>query len=248
MDLEERGSEKQDFMSEEIDNQTVKDTTETKLKAIELTPTKSEFGLKGIWIALIVIALAVIGLYIAHFTSNSNNGGNKTTFVGSDTVSMLVLTIDNDSITDTTKYELARILLSELTQEMDKYQRELASKSSSLQERYQNYMINKQSGVLTQSQMDRTEKQLTSEQAALEALNAKYSTIMEQKQINVQNEIRDSIINATNRVNERYHADYIFAKGMASVIVHSNPIYDITNEVLEEMNRAYKASETSNKK
>jgi outer membrane protein len=195
------------------------------------------------YIALGLIVVAVAGLYVLHFTGGGDASFHPAKSLG-DSTGILVLTVNNDSITDTNKYELARIRLSELSAERAKYQQEITQKSTVFQQKLNNYLINKQSGVLTQGQMEKTERELTAEQEALESLDARYSEVMNLKQLNVLQEIRDSIINAANRVNaRRYGADYIFASGQASVIVHANPVYDVTQEVLEEMNSAYKASE-----
>jgi len=59
----------------------------------------------------------------------------------------------------------------------------------------------------------------------------------------VQNEITDSLRNASKRINDAsYNADYIFAISSGSAILYSNEIYDITQEVIKELNETYKKS------
>jgi len=150
----------------------------------------------------------------------------------------LLLTVNNDSII--TYFVLVDILKSDLESETAKYQAELRSKSAVFEEKYHNYMINVQNNVLTQTQMQNTEKMLLEEKTRLEELSAKYTEIMSRKEISVHREIMDSIINATRRVNDAsYKADYVFATSEGSAIICSNPAYDITKEVIEELNNAY---------
>jgi len=81
------------------------------------------------------------------------------------------------------------------------------------------------------------------EEETLTALSEKYTKIIMDKGLSVQNEIMDSLKNASRRVNEAsYNADYIFTIGLGSNILHPSEQYDITNEVIKELNETYKKS------
>ena len=185
-----------------------------------------------------VLTVAVIVLFVLHFSQNQKKPAPVYSANGGQTV---IVTIDVDSVTE--HFELVKVLKSDLEQETAKYEAELKPKYASLEERYRNYMINVQNNVLTQTQMQNAEKQLMEEKNRLDELSMKYTEIMSKKEMSVQNEIMDSLKNASKRINEAtYHSDYIFAISSGSAILYSNETYDITQEVIKELNEAYKKS------
>lgn len=96
---------------------------------------------------------------------------------------------------------------------------------------------------MTQTQIQNAENQLQQEAATLQALQEQYTYTLATKEESVQREIADSIINATKRVNDRkYKADYVLATATGSAIIYANKVYDITDEVIKELNDAYKKS------
>lgn len=201
------------------------------------------------WITLgfIVLFVAVIVLFVLFFMQRS---GNKQ---GNPVLAELIekgetpymLTVNNDSIV--ANFVLVELLTKDLETEIARYQGELQHKQSVLEEKYKNYQINVQKQVLTATQMQNAEKQLTEEAANLKALQEKYAAIMAGKQASVQREIADSIISVTTRINnKRYHAKYVFAISEGSAVVYSSPEFDITEEVIAELNRSYEKKHGKN--
>ena len=186
-------------------------------------------------ILTVILLVAVAVLYVLFFTKKDKISPVAAAAGNS---SGLILTVNNDSIV--AHFVLVEILKSDLEKEMAKYQAELQKKSDAIQEKYRIFKTNVDNNVLTQTQMQNGQNQLMQEQAALEALQAKYTEIMSKKEVNVHREIMDSITNATRRINDaHYKADYVFATSDNSPIFYSNPAYDITKEVIEELNNAY---------
>ena len=183
----------------------------------------------------IVLLVAVAVLYVLFFTKKEK----ATAFVAAaGENSGLVLTVNQDSILE--HFVLVNLFKKDLETESAKYQAELEKKSAVFEEKYRNYMINVQNQVLTQTQMQNTEKLLIDEKTNLENLSAKYTEIMTKKKMSVDREILDSITNAVKRVNAAsYNADYVFAAAEGSTIIYSKPAYDITKQVIEELNNAY---------
>lgn len=197
------------------------------------------------WVTIGFIAAfaAIIALFILYFLQRgqirdqqavraafAQEGGNP-----------YILTVNNDSIV--AQYVLVEILTKDLEEETVRFQKELQSKQSVLEEKYKNYQINVQNQVLTKTQMQNAEQQLTQEAATLKELQERYATILAGKQASVQKEIADSIIHVTNRINDKkYHANFVLATSAGSAIVYTNPESDITREVIAELNRTYKKS------
>ena len=69
---------------------------------------------------------------------------------------------------------------------------------------------------------------------ALESLEARY--------IAAQQQMNDSLLAAAKRVNASYNASYIFAYqgGGGSQLLYADAAHDITQEVLDELNKSFK--------
>jgi len=183
-----------------------------------------------------ILTAAIVVLFILHFYQPKSKPMPVHHADGSQ---IAIVTINTDSVT--AHFELVKLLKNDLEQETAKYESELKPKYASLEERYRNYMANVQNNVLTQTQMQNAEKQLMEEKNRLDGLSAKYTEIMSKKELSVQTEIMDSLRNASKRVNDAgYQADYIFAISSGSAILYSNEVYDITDEVIKELNSTYK--------
>ena len=194
------------------------------------------------WVTVGFIAAfaAIIALFILFFTQKGGNAKENKALnaLMQNGETPYILTVNNDSIV--AQFVLVDILTKDLEEETTRYQKELQSKQSALEEKYSNYQINVQNQVLTKTQMQNAEKQLTQEAAALKTLQEKYATILAGKQASVQKEIADSIINVTTRINEKkYHAKYVMATSTGSALIYTSPEYDITEEVIAELNRTY---------
>ena len=185
-----------------------------------------------------ILAVAVIILFILHFSKPKNKPIPVHHAKESQTI---IVTIDVDSVME--HFDLVKLLRNDLEEETAKYQKELETKSQAFETKRNNYVINVQNNVLTQTQMQNAERQLRQEAETLEALSARYTKTLMDKEMSVQNEITDSLRNASKRINDAsYKADYIFAISSGSAILYSNELYDITNEVIKELNEAYKKS------
>ena len=195
---------------------------------------------RWVTVGFLVLFAAVITLFILFFTQK--RAGSPANPALAELMEKgetpYLLTVNNDSIV--ARFVLVKILTDDLEEETTRYQKELQSKQSVLEEKYKNYQINVQNQVLTKTQMQNAEAQLTQEAATLKALQEKYATILANKQTSVQKEIADSIISVTSRINDRkYHAKYVFATSSGSAVVYSSPEFDITEEVIAELNRSY---------
>ena len=189
--------------------------------------------------AWVVVILAIAGLYILHFAQPQT--GAKPMPVRTGESKAMIVTINTDSIME--HFMLAEILQKDLEKESEKYDKDFEVKEKSFTTKYQNFTDNVQNNRITQTQAENAQRQLGQEYEQLEMLKMQYSTILQNKSISVQTEIMDSTKNAANRVNlQLYQADYVFAVSSISAILYANDVYDITNEVIKELNDSYKKS------
>ena len=191
-------------------------------------------------IAWVIVILAIAGLYVLHFTQPKTAAKSMPARTTGESKAMIV-TVNTDSIME--HFTLVKILQKDLEDESERYDKDFESKEKSFTTKYQNFTDNVQNNRITQTQAENAQRQLGQEYEQLEMLKMQYSTILQNKSISVQTEIMDSTKNAANRVNlQLYQADYVFAVSSISAILYANDVYDITNEVIKELNDSYKKS------
>ena len=66
----------------------------------------------------------------------------------------------------------------------------------------------------------------------MEDFQARYAAALEQ--------MADSLNEAAKRVNASYNASYIFTYQSGGQLLYADPAHDITNEVIDELNRSFK--------
>jgi outer membrane protein len=188
----------------------------------------------------IVVILAIVGLYVLYFTQ-SKAPVPKAMPVKSGESTAMILTVNTDSIME--HFSLVKILEEDIRKETEKYHNDLETKSKAFATKYQNLMDNIQNNRITQTQAENAQRQLLQEQGQLEALDEQYTNIIQNKSLSVQTEIMDSIRNAASRVNlQLYQSDFVFAVSSVSAIIYSSETYDITDQVIKELNDSYKKS------
>ncbi len=179
--------------------------------------------------------IGLIVLYIIHFQNKSD----FTPLPGqAQNGTPLMVTVNNDSIIE--HFTLAKILKNDLETEAQKYQQELTTMQSTWKKNTKIIKSSTEKCAYPNTNSN-AEKQLQQEAGQFQALQEQYSQILAMKEVSVQKEITDSIVNAAQRVNDaKYKADYVLATSSGSAILYANKVYDITNDVIKELNDAYK--------
>lgn len=188
------------------------------------------------WIIEGVLAAAVVALFILHFA-----GGDQKATVVQKPVEVgtgEVVYINIDSINE--NYEMVKILKDTLEAEQRKQEVLFANRQKALENKVANFERNYSSGSLNPQQAQYSQQALQEENARLQK---DYNTFMEDFQARYAaalEQIADSLNAAANRVNASYNASYIFTYQNGGQLLYADPAHDITNEVLEELNKSFK--------
>lgn len=188
------------------------------------------------WIVEGVLAAAVVALFILHFA-----GGNKKTPVIQKPIEVgtgEVVFINIDSVNE--KYEMVKILKDTLEAEQQKQELVFKNRQKALENKAANFEKNYSSGSLTPQQAQYAQQSLQEESLRLqndynnfmEDFQARYAAALEQ--------MADSLNAAAKRVNESYNASYIFTYQTGGQLLYADPAHDITQEVLNELNKSFK--------
>lgn len=205
-------------------------------------------------IALAILALAVVGLYILHFT----NRGEKQT--DSETVAVVsdsaLVEASVDSVSNffpiayinvdsfLLNYEYAKKLNETLLKKQEKSRKELVSAQQKLQAELEVFQQKYQAGgFLSKESFEQEQNRLFKKDQELQTLEQRLAQdlITEQQKMNMR--LRDSI----NSFFEFFNADkrykLILSNTDADNILYAEPMSNITSEVVFVMNQRYRASQ-----
>lgn len=184
----------------------------------------------------ILMAAAVITLFILHFC-----GGKDKTPVAEVDPALAgngdIVYVNIDSINN--NYEMVSLLTDSIDAEKQKQTVLFQNRQKALENKLANYQRNMQSGQLTQQQAMYAEQNLQQEsaqlqndyQSALESLEARYTAALSQ--------IADSLKAACTRVNKKHNASFVITYGAGSQLIIADPTKDITQEVLDDLNKPF---------
>ncbi|MDR1112996.1 MAG: OmpH family outer membrane protein, partial [Bacteroidales bacterium] len=156
-----------------------------------------------------LFAIAVIVLYILHFTSGNCKKTATSPFVpGSIPNSGEIVYINIDSINS--HYALVEILQADIDAEKARQEAIFQNRQKSLENKYAIFQRNYQSNQLTPVQIENTQQQLVAEG---QQLQTEYEMVMQSlsdRQLTALKQISDSLTNAAHRINASRNASFIF--------------------------------------
>ena len=187
------------------------------------------------WIFNALMLAAVAVLFVLHFTQKPEKYAAP--LVSGQPGNGDVVYVNIDSINE--KYEMVSLLTDSIEAEKQRQAIIFQNRQKALEQKLTNYQNNMQSGQLTAQQAQYAEASLQQESqrlqsdyaTAVEGLEARYAAALEQ--------IADSLKAATARVNKKYNASFVFSYGGGSPLISADPTKDITNEVLDELNKPF---------
>jgi len=187
----------------------------------------------------ILFALAILVSFILIFNKSpksksvSDSTGAKIAFVNSD--SLMV------------HYDLFNDLKNELEIETDKMRSQLATKEQSLQDQIIAFQKRIQAGTISEFEAKKTEDNLRKQQQELMDLNEKFSNQIATKEFEMSKSVLDSVSNVLEEINKLEDYDYILGFTKGAGILFANPKHDITEIVVNILNKNYKKSKTAKK-
>ncbi len=188
------------------------------------------------WIVEGLLAAAVIALFILHFAGNNKKSPvvQKPTEKGTGEV----VYINIDSVNE--KYEMVKILKDTLEAEQQKQEVIFNNRQKALETKAANFEKNYSSGSLTPQQAQYAQQSLQEESTRLQRDYSNYMEDFQARYAAALEQMADSLNAAAKRVNASYNASYIFSYQNGGQLLYADPAHDITNEVIEELNRSFK--------
>ncbi|MDX9881796.1 MAG: OmpH family outer membrane protein [Prolixibacteraceae bacterium] len=195
---------------------------------------------KSSLIVNVVMAVAIVLMYILYFTSGKSGGsasepgekqdGNQ------DRLKIAYVKVDSLIV----NYDLAQVLHDGFTQKQEAYTKEYASKRTQFEEQAVAFQEKVQrGGFLTQERAIQERDRLVGEEQQIARLDQELSTKLAQLQSENNKQLLDSLINYLKIYNADKKYDYILNSGE---ILIGDEASNITKSVLKELNARYAAT------
>ena len=193
--------------------------------------------MKKLSIALFaVLTLAIIGLYLLHFTGNKKS---NTTGTASLAPVGGIAYINIDSVIF--KFNMFTDKRNDLISKQKSAEAELNSKGGQYEKGVKDYQDKVAKGLVTRATATQMEQSLTQQQQELVTLRDKLqSNLMEEEQV-MNRQILEYITKFLDENKSEYSYQFIFGKSFGSVVLYSDSRLDITQRVIDAINKKYKA-------
>jgi outer membrane protein len=193
--------------------------------------------MKKLSIALFtVMFLAIIGLYFLHFSGNKKVDEPVAQKENSE---MSIAYVNIDSVIF--KFDMFFDRRGELLSKQKKAEAELNAKGSQYEKAGKDYQEKVSKGLVTRATAAQMEQSLVQQQQDLVNLRDKLqSDLMEEEQV-MNRQILEYITKFLEAHKSEYNYQLILGKSFGSVILYSDSTMDITQRVVDELNRKYKA-------
>jgi len=185
-------------------------------------------------ILYVVLFLAVAGLYFLHF-SGTKKSVKSAPVTESSAQGLAFINID----TVIFKFDMFHDKREDLLSKQKNAEAELNSKGSQYEKGARDYQEKVQKGLITRATAQEMEQALLQQQQELVGLRDKLqSNLMEEEQV-MNRQILEYITKFLEEHKSEYSYQYIFGKSFGSVILYSDSALDITQKVLDAINKKY---------
>jgi len=189
----------------------------------------------------VVLAVAVVVLFILHFTSESNSSKSNSEIAGAPASPGSVVYIQMDSLVN--QYDMFNDLKSELESKAQVIQDDLSKKGRAFDRDVKDFEEKVQKGLITRSQAEAQQQQLA-------ARNQELQNLSQQKQLEMSEEqqvLFRKVMDALNKYLVTYNKDKKYAlivntSGATNAILQGDSTLNITNDVVSGLNEEYVAT------
>lgn len=183
--------------------------------------------------------LGVIVLFILYFFVNKGEDAinNEVSNIQKKTVSIGF--VNSDTIME--NYSLVKNMKDSLEAKQTAAEASFTSQQTAFENSVLDYQTKMKANSLSIEEATKTETLLTQQQEYLYKLNEELSTKLAEEEVKMNAMLQDSIMNFLKRYNKKYNFDYILGFAPGSGILYANDSLDITNDVLDGLNKDYKS-------
>jgi outer membrane protein len=187
-------------------------------------------------VLFVVLFLAITGLYFLHFSGSKKS--NSTVAVPQAPAGGIAY-VNIDSVIF--KFEMFFDRRDELMAKQKSAEAELTSKGSQYEKGAKDYQDKVNKGLITRANAAQIEQSLVQQQQELVTLRDKLqSNLMEEEQV-MNRQILEYITKFLEENKAEYNYQYILGKSFGGVVLFSDKSLDITQKVLDAINKKYQS-------
>jgi outer membrane protein len=189
-------------------------------------------------ILYVVLFLAVAALYFLHFSGNSKTKKSVTISNAPGSSAQGIAYINIDSVIF--KFDMFLDRRNDLMSKQKSAEAELNSKGTQYQKDVKDYQDKANKGLITRATATQIEQSLGQQQQELVSLRDKLqSNLVDEEQV-MNRQILEYITKFLEENKADYNYQYILGKSFGSVVLYSDDSQDITQKVLDAINKKYK--------
>ena len=188
----------------------------------------------------IILALAVLGLYILHFTDSEENQqeGEKSTQVAakkSNANTGNIAYVNTDSLWQ--KYDYYQEMIDDLLTEKETLEKQYENRVRKLEEKVVRFR--EKAPYLSQREGERQQTAIMQEEQQVVQLQEDLTLQLAESESEKNLAIRERILGEIEEYNKDKGYDFILGYSLSSDVVYADERLDITSEILERLNSKY---------
>ena len=186
-----------------------------------------------------VLAVAVVILYIMQFSGKKESNIARTFTSTGDTTALLPIAYVNvDSLL--LNYNYSKDLNEIILKKQENSRANITQKARSLQSEMQDFQRKiENNAFLTRERAEQEQQRLLKKQQELQDLDNQLAQELMQEQQKLNEQLRDTIVAQLKVFNQSRGYQIIFSNTLGDNILLADPVYDITSEFLEVLNKNY---------
>ncbi len=192
----------------------------------------------------IVLALALIALYILHFTGigtksqkKSESGSLSGAVIGSD-----IYYVQIDSVIS--NFDMAKDLSGDLETKFNSSDATLKSRQESYQKEVSDFQYKVQRQLITRTDAQNLEQQLYAKQQDLLRLQQELTDEINEQQVVMNRQVINAIMEYMKENSSQYNYKYVLATSFGNNVLYANDSLDITKNVIVGLNEKYGKEKT----
>jgi outer membrane protein len=186
----------------------------------------------------IVLALAVIVLYVLHFTGigasskKTYDAGTLGVVTGSD-----IYYVQIDSVLS--NFNMAKDLTGALESKFNSSDATLKSRQDAFQKEVTDFQYKVQRGLITRSDAQSLEQQLGAKQQDLLRLQQELTDEINEQQVVMNRQVINAIMEYMKENSARFNYKYVLATSFGNNVLYANDSLDITKSIISGLNEEY---------
>jgi outer membrane protein len=188
----------------------------------------------------IVLAVAVVALYVLYFTGIGSPKKNSTVegLPAGSANGGSIFYVQIDSVLS--HFDMATDLSGELQSRFNASEAEFQAKQKAYQNDVNDYQYKSQRGLITRSEAQTTEQELYAKQQNLAKLQQDLTQELQEKQTVMNRQVINAIMEYLKQNSSQLNYKYVLGTSFGGNILYANDSLDITKNIITGLNENYK--------